>query len=213
MAFGITASPSPMIAIIIILMTPRAKSNASTFLIGWFSGLLLVGLVVLLIPALWSGPGHSQTNITQIRIILGAAFLALSAYIARHIPRRGRQAPPPRWQAKLDSFGFPQSFAFGFFFAVPNVKNASMTAAGMSTLTQFDLGMGQELVILILFSLIASIGVLTPPAIYLIFPATAEPIFATLKSWLIQNRALILFLLLLIFGIVWIVQGVLILRR
>jgi hypothetical protein len=44
MAFGIAASPSPVVAILILLMTRRATSNALFFLTGWFTGLLLVEL-------------------------------------------------------------------------------------------------------------------------------------------------------------------------
>jgi len=213
MAFGITASPSPMIAIIILLMTSRARSNALSFLAGWFFGLLLVGLIVLFIPELTGGSGGSPTAMTRIRLILGVVFILLSIYIARYIPGRGKQAPPPRWQEKLDAFGFPQSFAFGFFFAVPNLKNASMVATGMSTLSQSQLGMEMKLLILLMFCLIASIGVLIPPAIYVLFTAKVEPLFASMKRWLVNNRALILFLILLIFGIMWIYQGILMIRR
>jgi len=208
MAFGITASPSPMIAIIILLMTNRARSNALYFLLGWFGGLLLVGLIVLLIPEVGAGASGSPTDSARIRIILGALFLVLSVFIARQIPRKGRKAAPPGWQEKLDAFGFAQSLAFGFFFAVPNLKNASMVAAGMSTVNQFELGMDRKVLILILFCLIASIGVLIPPGIYLIFRNRVEPIFGSLKTWLIMNRAVILFLILVIFGVLWIYQGI-----
>jgi hypothetical protein len=172
-----------------------------------------VGLVVLFIPELTGGSGDTPSGMARIRLILGVVFILLSIYIARHIPGRGSQAPPPRWQEKLDAFRFPQSFAFGFFFAVPNVKNASMVAAGMSTLSQSELGMDLKLVILLLFCLIASIGVLVPPSIYVLFTAKVEPVFSSMKKWLIHNRALILFLILVLFGILWIYQGVLVLRK
>ena len=208
MAFGIVASPSPMLAIVILLMTNRARSNALYFLLGWFGGLVLVGLVVLLIPELGAGSSGSPVDSARIRIILGILFLVLSIVVARQIPGRGREASPPGWQEKLDAFGFPQSIAFGFFFAVPNLKNASMVAAGMSTVNQSGLGMDQKVPILLLFCLIASIGVLIPPVIYLVFHERVEPVFLALKQWLIRNRALILFLILIIFGILWIVQGI-----
>ena len=212
MAFGITASPSPMLALVILLMTNRAKSNSIYFLLGWFGGLMLVGLFVLLIPELGAGTYGSPVDSGRIKIMLGALFLLLGIVVARQIPGRGKEAVPPGWQEKLDTFGFPQSIAFGFFFAVPNLKNASMVAAGMSTVNQFGMGMDQKLLILFLFCLIASIGVLIPPVIYLLFSNRVEPVFHSLKQWLIRNRALILFLILVIFGLLWMVQGILIMR-
>ena len=41
-AFGIALSPLPIAAIIMILMSARARTNAPAFLLGWFLGLLLV---------------------------------------------------------------------------------------------------------------------------------------------------------------------------
>ena len=208
MAFGITASPSPMLAMVILLMTNRAKSNSIYFLLGWFGGLMLVGLLVLLIPEMGVGTSGSLADSTRIKIMLGALFLILSIIVARQIPVKGRKASPPGWQEKLDRFGFSQSIAFGFFFAVPNLKNASLVAAGMSTVNQSGLGMDTKLVILFLFCLIASVGVLIPPFIYLAFHERVQPLFLALKKWLIRNRALILFLILVVFGLLWIVQGI-----
>jgi hypothetical protein len=211
MTLGIVASPSPMIAIIILLMTHRAKSNASSFLLGWYTGLIGVGLIVLIIPGLAEKSTYTPSNIAWGRFILGSVFLIISIFIAREIPRKGRQAPPPSWLPKLESFGFLQSFAFGFFFAAPNIKNSSLVAAGMTSIIHFDLRLDQELLILVIFCLIASIGVLIPPVAYLLFRGNAESVFSAMKKWLIMNRALILFLLLIIIGSLWVYQGSLIL--
>ena len=208
MTFGIVASPSPMIAIIILLMTQRAKLNASSFLLGWYTGLIGVGLIVLIIPGLAKKSTYTPSNLAWARLILGSVFLIVSIFIARKIPRKGRQAPPPRWLPKLDSFGFLQSFTFGFFFAAPNIKNSSLVAAGMTSIIPFSLRLDQELLILILFCLVASIGVLIPPVVYLLFRGNAESVFNAMKKWLIMNRALILFLLVIIIGLLWVYQGV-----
>jgi hypothetical protein len=213
MAFGIAASPSPIIAIMILMMTSRAKSNAITFLIGWISGLMLVGLIVIFLPGLLGGAFKSSHNTGFIRIILGSFFLILSFFVARQIPPKGQKAAPPRWLEKLDSFSFRESFAFGFFFSVPNIKNASLVVAGMTTVVNQELDMGQKVIISILFCLVASLGVLIPPGIYLLFQTKAEHLFGTLKRWLISKRALILFLILIIFGVLWIYQGYLMLKH
>ncbi len=212
MAFGIAASPSPMIAILILLMTRRATANAGYFLTGWLTGLLLVGILTLYGSSLLRDPSGGSGNSGSIRIILGAVFLALAVVIARQIPRRGEEPAPPAWLDKLDQFGFPQSFAFGFFFAVPNVKNASLVVTGMTEILPFQLGVSARIIVLILFCLIASIGVLAPPVIYLLMRGRAASVFGVMKSWLIRHRALILFLILLVFGALWLVQGLLLLR-
>lgn len=208
MTLGIVASPSPMIAIIILLMTHRAKLNALSFILGWYTGLIVVGLIVLIIPGLAEKSTYTPSNLAWARLILGSILLIVSVFIVREIPRKGSQALPPNWLPKLDSFGFLQSFTFGFFFAAPNIKNSSLVAAGMTSIIPFSLRLDQELFILALFCLVASIGVLIPPLVYLLFRGNADSVFITMKKWLIMNRALILFLLLIIIGSIWVYQGV-----
>ncbi len=207
MALGIAASPSPVLALLILLMTRRASSNALYFLAGWFTGLLLVGMITLFGSGLLQiTPGSSDGSGT-IRIILGVLFLLLAVLIARQIPRKGQDPDPPAWLEKLDNFRFPQSFAFGFFFAVPNLKNASLVVTGITGILPYELEPAAGVIILLLFCLIASAGVLVPPAIYLLFGKRAATVFGIMKQWLIRYRALILFLILMVFGVLWLVQG------
>ncbi len=209
MALGIAASPSPVIAILILLMTRRARNNAIYFLTGWFFGLLLVGALTLFGFSFLGGFSEGSSQSGTIRMILGVLFLILAIPIARHIPLRGQQPAPPRWLDKLDQFRFPQSFAFGFFFSVPNLKNASLVVTGMTGVLTHQLETASLIFVLFLFSLIASFGVLVPPVIYLLFGERAASVFESMKRWLIRNRALILFLILLLFGTLWLVQGLL----
>jgi len=48
MAVGVAVSPVPIAAVIVMLFTPKAKTNAPAFMIGWIVGLLLVGGIVLI---------------------------------------------------------------------------------------------------------------------------------------------------------------------
>ncbi|MGW8317298.1 MAG: GAP family protein [Bacteroidales bacterium] len=213
MAFGIVLSPSPVIAILILLMTRRATSNAIFFLTGWFTGLLLVGLLTIFGAGIIGGFSGGSSNSVPIRMMLGGLFLILAVLIARQIPRKGSSAAPPSWLDKLDHFGFWQSFAFGFFFAVPNLKNASLVVTGMTDILPYQLGTAARITVLFLFCLIASIGVLIPPLIFLLFGERAVSVFGVMKQWLIRNRALILFLILLVFGLLWLIQGWLVIRQ
>ena len=47
LAIGVAISPVPIIAVILMLFTPRAKANGVAFLIGWVGGLAIAGGVVL----------------------------------------------------------------------------------------------------------------------------------------------------------------------
>jgi hypothetical protein len=59
LAIGIAISPIPIIAVVLMLTTSRAKTNGPAFLLGWLLGLGIVGAIVLAI----AGPaGASQSG-------------------------------------------------------------------------------------------------------------------------------------------------------
>ena len=49
LALGVALSPIPIIAVVLMLATPRGGVNGSSFLLGWLVGLSVVGTIVLLL--------------------------------------------------------------------------------------------------------------------------------------------------------------------
>ena len=47
LAIGVAISPVPIIAVILMLFSARARTNGPAFLAGWIAGLAVVGAVVL----------------------------------------------------------------------------------------------------------------------------------------------------------------------
>ncbi|HMI71204.1 MAG TPA: GAP family protein, partial [Solirubrobacteraceae bacterium] len=45
---GVALSPVPIIAVVLMLGTPRARTNGPAFLVGWILGLGLIGTIALL---------------------------------------------------------------------------------------------------------------------------------------------------------------------
>jgi hypothetical protein len=45
---GVAFSPIPIVAVVLMLATPRARANGPAFLLGWIAGLAIVGAIVLL---------------------------------------------------------------------------------------------------------------------------------------------------------------------
>lgn len=207
-ALGVAASPMTILALMLLLMTPRALPNAYSFLLGWFIGLFLVGGLVLLSPGLnhyTSGP----TPVSGwIRIGLGSLFLLISILIARDLPKKGKAMAPPRWMTKLDSYGPRQAVNVGLFLSILNFKNAAMVASGAVVIAAGGLSSIQEAVLLILFCFIASLGVLFPLVIYLLFRNVVELVFAKIKVWLQRYSTLILMFVLTVFGLWSLYRGI-----
>ena len=213
LALGIAAAPWAIITLMILLLTPRAVSNAYAFLLGWYIGLMAVGILILSSPGLMDDTGEPSQLMGWIRIGMAAVFLITSLFFFKNIPIRRDQQTIPKWIEKVDTFGFFQASFIGFLLSTLNFKNSSMVVVGAAFIARQDLNTSQELIALLVFCLIASIGVLIPHIIFLLFRQNAEHIFGKIKIWILKNRVLILLVILLVFGGISLYKGITILLQ
>jgi threonine/homoserine/homoserine lactone efflux protein len=77
---GVALSPVPIIAVVLMLATPKGRANGPAFLAGWVVGLALVGTVVLLISsgASASSEGTPATWVSILNIVLGLLLVLLA---------------------------------------------------------------------------------------------------------------------------------------
>ena len=79
-AIGVALSPIPIVAVILMLSTPRARSNGSAFAVGWVLGLLVVSNVVLVVASGADDPDSaSSTTSSTVTLLLGVLFLVMAA--------------------------------------------------------------------------------------------------------------------------------------
>jgi hypothetical protein len=58
LAVGVALSPVPIIAVVLMLTTRRARVNGPAFVIGWLAGLGAIGAIVLSL----SGPAGASSS-------------------------------------------------------------------------------------------------------------------------------------------------------
>lgn len=207
MAMGVTLSPLPAAAVIIILMTPRARSNSLAFASGWIAGILAVGVITFVIPGLETARGEPTALSGLIRIILGIVLLSLSWRQWQQRPAPDEPVNIPEFLARLDQIGVAKSLATGFLLSGINPKNLLLIAAGASTIDASMLDPKAQGIALLVFTAIASLSVVLPVAGYFLARRSVEEMFGRWKDWLIQNNAVVLIVLLLVFGTLLIGRG------
>ena len=212
LALGIAAAPWAIITLMILLLTPRAVSNAYAFLMGWFIGLMLVGIVVINSPGLMNDSGEPSRLMGWIRLGMGIVFLVTSLFIFKKIPKGKDQQTIPKWIEKVDSFGIFHASGLGFFHSTLNLKNSSLVVVGAASIARQGLTSWQELVVFLLFCVIASVGVMMPHIIFLLFRKNTERIFGKIKIWILKNRVLVLLLILIVFGGISLYKGITIIQ-
>src|SRR5687767_13599823 len=80
LALGVAISPIPIIAAILMLLSPKARSTGPGFLLGWVLGILIAVVVFALLASVLPEADDSSSKPVAgtIEIVLGALLLALA---------------------------------------------------------------------------------------------------------------------------------------
>src|SRR6478609_5421840 len=113
-AVGVALSPLPIIAVILMLGTPKARTNGPAFAIGWVAGLVIVSVIVLLVAGDSSDPDSgSSTAVNWIKILLGVVFFLMAVKQWQGRPKKGEQPTMPKFMSTIDEFTPGKSLVLG----------------------------------------------------------------------------------------------------
>jgi hypothetical protein len=169
LAIGIALSPVPIIAVILMLFSARARTNGPLFLLGWVLGLLVVDVVLLVIADTQDmGTERAPSTVALvIKLVLGLGLLLLAYRNWQKRPRQGEEAPLPEWMAGIDTFTPVKSFGLAAVLSGVNPKNLLLNAAAVQVIAGSGVGGGELVVALVVFLVVASITVAVPVLYYL----------------------------------------------
>ncbi len=200
-AVAVGISPIPIVAVVLMLGTPRARSNAPAFLLGWLVGLAGVGVIVLLVAksAGAADDGGTSSGVGWVKIALGVLLLWLALRQWRARPRGEAPAELPKWMQAVDRFTPAKSLGTGLVLSAANPKNLIMTIGASVAIVQTGAPTGDKFVALAVFVLIGTVGVAAPMAVYFAMGERAGAVLDSMKTWLAaHNQAMMAILLLLI---------------
>ncbi len=198
-AVGVAISPVPIIAVILMLFSKRSTANSLAFLSGWVLGLLGAGLIVLALGLTDSGGAPSTTS-GVVKIAIGVLFIILGIRQWRGRPKDAAEAKPPGWMEAIDDFSSAKSFGIGVLLSAINPKNLGLTIAAAASITAAGLSSADEVIVLGVFVLIASLTIAAPVALNLALGARAEATLNEMKVWLVANNATVMSVLFLVLG-------------
>jgi len=209
LAVVVAISPIPVAAIILMLLTPRAGAASGGFLLGWVAG-IVVGTAVFTVIASTAGlsdSGGQSTTGSWIRVVLGGALILLARRQWRGRPKGDEPAHLPKWLAAIDKVTYGKAIGLGFVLSI-NPKNFVMLLAAGTTIGEGDLGTGQAIVAVAVFTSIAASSVAVPVVGYALAKERMAGPLDNLKSWLESNNATVMTVLLGVIGVVLIGKGI-----
>ena len=204
-------SPLPIMAVILMLLSPRGKSTAPAFLAGWVLGMLVVfGLLLFVVsPENLAGDDSEPSTLSSIvTLLLGSTLLFLAFRTWRTRPQEDEQMALPSWMGALDRASPAAALGYGAFFSGPNPKTLAFMIAAVIAIAQGELTAGQKLIPVAIYVLLASVGVAAPVIWYAVAPRRAVAQLAEWRDWLMGNYALLMTIVLLLFGVTLFARGI-----
>ena len=204
LAVGVAISPVPIIAVILMLLAPRAGRASAGFGVGWLLGIVVVTTVVVLVTGGAGGgtsSGEPSAVVSWIKLLLGVALVGVGAKQWRERPKPGDEAPLPKWMTAIDKITPVRATALGFALSALNPKNLLMCIAAGVTIGGAGLAAGGAITALAVFAVIAASTVLVPVLAYALARKRMQHPLDELKTWLQANNTAVMSVLLLVIGV------------
>ena len=208
-AIGVAISPVPIIAVILLLLAPKAGGASTGFLVGWVVGIVVVTtLFVLLAGAVVPSDDGPSPVVGWIKLVLGLILLAMALNQFRKRPRAGEEPVLPGWMAAMDKVTPVRAVGLGAALSGINPKNLGLCLAAGSTIGGAGLGTGATVVAVTVFTVLAAATVALPVLAYAVASDRMRAPLDALHGWLVRENAAIMGTLLTVLGVVLVGHGI-----
>jgi threonine/homoserine/homoserine lactone efflux protein len=208
-AIVMAISPIPIIAVILMLSSKGALVNTVLFDAGWLFAIIAANALFLLFFSSSSISGDKWTGSASyiIQIVLGALLLLLG--VKRFVQRRkGVPEKEPKLLKSIETIRPGKAALFGIAMVILNPKNLVLLLAAFAQVMQTDASTGTNVAALAVFTLVGSLGVLLPLAVYGLAGDRATSTLASWNTWLADNNSAITMYMLLVLGVALLVKGI-----
>ncbi|RMI14288.1 GAP family protein [Cellulomonas triticagri] len=224
LALGIVMSPLAIMALVAVLLSPRARTNGVAFLVGWALGLVLV--LVLSLVLLQFLELHQQREpplwVPVVRLVLGLSLVVWAVRVYQHgrqrvremaaatSPREVAAAAPqlPGWLQRVSTFDPARTLALGVGIFVLNPVDASCAFLAAMDVQLAGLGTATSVAVLVVFSAVGVAPIAVPVAATLVLGERADPFLSRTRVWIAGHTSVLNAALLLVIGVLQVQKAV-----
>lgn len=198
-AVAVALSPIPIVGVVLVLGTPRARASGAAFAAGWIFGLAALSAIVVLV--LGSGvDADTETGIEWFKVAVGIVFLLMAAQKWTKRPRDGEIAEMPRWMDSISSITTPRAAVLGAGLSGANPKNLALTLAASASISEAGLDHAGTTLAIAVYVALGSITVAGSVLFYFLSPGRAAQPLAAIGRFMSENSAVIMMVVLLLLG-------------
>lgn len=211
LTLAIAISPLTIVAIILMLLSPRAVRTGPGFLLGWCIGIAVpVVVFVLIAGTLPAAADTGGPNVVRavVQFILAALLLLLAVTQWRGRPAPGDAPTLPKWMSAIDSFTFGRALGLGLLLSLPRPKNLLVAAGAGMIIGGAGLSAPSTMIAAAVFIGCAVSTVLIPVVAFTIAADRLRAPMESFHRWLAQENAVITTVLLAVIGVLMLGKGI-----
>lgn len=208
-AVAVAVSSVPIMATILILLSPNRGRSALPFLIGWVSGILIVVSVFTLIAqAVPTARTQRQPDeaVGALEITVGILIVVLSAISFRRTRRHPEPAMPDPLK-KRRTLGPWEALGMGFILNLRPKGLLLAIAAGLTVRADAQ-SLTNAIVAIGIYTVIGASTVAVPIIATLVAPTRMEPKLVDAQEWLSRNGGMLTSVILFVIGVVVVGAGI-----
>lgn len=207
-AAGVGLSPIPIITVVLVLFSARARINGPMFLAGWATGLAaLVTVVHLTASQLDAGTDDTvDDGIAWLRVLLGTVLLIAAAKKWRHRPGPGEEPSLPAWMTRIEGISPVRALGLGLLLA-SNPKNLALSFGAGTSLAQLAVPARQAGAAIVVFVIVGSAAVIVAVGYASSGVAGVRQRLEEAKAWLALHNGSLVAVLYVVFGALLVSRG------
>ncbi len=209
LALGVAASPLPVVAVIVILLTERARLSSVVFSVAWVAGnMLAIGFAVAFagrveIPKV----GFDLPFEGAITFLLGTGLVVFAWLSRRGRRQSGEPDAPPSWVHSVDNLSPWGGALVAFSNATTSPKNLALALAAGAVIQISTPRPASTLVSQLIYVAVASITVVGPVVVYFVGGERSTAILQRWKRNITAHASAFMEVLLLVLGVVLAARG------
>lgn len=200
-------APVMVVAVILMLSSKGGLGKSVAFILGRILCYILWGVLFIALAGKVASANSDETSTASLAIktLLGGLLLVLAvkSYLGEDDP----DAPPPKWMSALDKANPGVLLGIGVLLSIVQFRFVLLMMAGATSIAEAQLSLVQVVISLAVLILAMIWPQLLPIVLYVVMGDRAQAVLESMNHWLAQNQRMVNVVVLGLFGVVLLSQG------